>query len=155
MLTSPLSELKVDEWNQMIDVNLKGVTNSLAAILPTFISQKYGHVITTSSVAGLNAYPGAGIYGATKFAVRDLMEVLRMESAAEGSNIRTTTLYPGAINTELVSHISGAKTKSDMAGLYAQVGISPAAVASAVNFAIDQPEDVEMHELTIYPTKQG
>ncbi|PWG00308.1 SDR family oxidoreductase [Levilactobacillus bambusae] len=155
MLTSPLSELKTDEWDQMVDINLKGVLNGVAAVLPTFTAQKHGHVITTSSVAGLNPYLGAGVYGATKFAVRDMMEILRMESAQEGTNIRTTSLYPGAINTELVDHITDQNAKAGMDQFYDQVGISPDAVARAVNFAIDPPDDVEMHDLTIYPTKQG
>lgn len=89
MPNSPLSELKTNEWNQMVDVNIKGVLNGIAAVLPTFKAQKSGHVITTSSVAGLKAYPGGAVYGATKWAVRDLMEVLRMESAQENSHIRT------------------------------------------------------------------
>lgn len=87
----PLSALKTDEWNQTVDVNIKGVLNGIAAVLPTFISQKSGHIITTSSVAGLKAYPGGAVYGGTKWFVRDFMEVLRMESALEGTNIRTAT----------------------------------------------------------------
>ena len=83
MPNSPLSTLKTDEWNNMVDVNIKGVLNGIAAVLPTFTSQKSGHLITTSSVAGLKAYPGGAVYGATKWAVRDLMEVLRMESAQQ------------------------------------------------------------------------
>lgn len=102
MPNSPLSALKTDEWNQTVDVNIKGVLNGIAAVLPTFVSQKSGHVITTSSVAGLKAYPGGAIYGGTKWFVRDFMEVLRMESAQEGTNIRTATIYPAAINTELL-----------------------------------------------------
>ncbi|MBP1080164.1 NADP-dependent 3-hydroxy acid dehydrogenase YdfG [Bacillus capparidis] len=93
MPNSPLSELKTDEWNSMVDVNIKGVLNGIAAVLPTFTSQKSGHIVTTSSVAGLKAYPGVAVYGATKWAVRNLMEVLRMESAQEGTNIRTATIF--------------------------------------------------------------
>ncbi|MBC8824304.1 SDR family NAD(P)-dependent oxidoreductase, partial [Escherichia coli] len=76
---------KEDEWEQMVDINIKGVLNGIAAVLPSFIAQKSGHIIATSSVAGLKAYPGGAVYGATKWAVRDLMEVLRMESAQEGT----------------------------------------------------------------------
>ena len=83
MPNSPLSKLKSDEWHDMVDVNIKGVLNGIEAALPEFIKQKSGHVIATSSVAGLKAYPGGAVYGATKWAVRDLMEVLRMESAQE------------------------------------------------------------------------
>lgn len=81
MPTAPLSALKTEEWNQTVDVNIKGVLKGVAAVLPTFVSQKSGHVITTSSVAGLKAYPGGALYGGTKWFVRDFMEVLRMESA--------------------------------------------------------------------------
>lgn len=81
MPTAPLSALKTEEWNQTVDVNIKGVLKGVAAVLPTFVSQKSGHVITTSSVAGLKAYPGGALYGGTKWFLRDFMEVLRMESA--------------------------------------------------------------------------
>src|SRR5438067_7073686 len=106
MPNSPLSALKTDEWDQTVDVNVKGVLNGVAAVLPTFIAQRSGHLIATSSVAGLKAYPNGAIYGGTKWFVRDFMEVLRMESAMEGTNIRTATIYPAAINTELLEPIS-------------------------------------------------
>ncbi|WP_295731189.1 SDR family oxidoreductase [uncultured Limosilactobacillus sp.] len=155
MPNSPMSAVRTDEWNRMIDVNLKGVLNGIAAVLPTFTAQKHGHIITTSSVAGLKNYVGSGVYGATKFAVRNAMEVTRMESANEGTNIRTTTLYPAAINTELLDHIGDEKTATNMKKFYQQHGISPAAIARVVNFAIDQPEDVDISEFTIYPTNQA
>ncbi|GHP14600.1 oxidoreductase [Lentilactobacillus fungorum] len=155
MPSSPISALHINEWQAMIDINLKGVLNGIAAVMPIFTSQKHGQIITTSSVAGLKSFPGAGIYGATKFAVRNLMEVIRMESAQEGTNIRTVTLYPAAINTELLHTITDQKTRAGMDSLYNSVGISPAAVARVVNFAVDQPEDVNVNEFTIYPTKQA
>lgn len=154
MPNSPLSALKTDEWNQTVDVNIKGVLNGIAAVLPTFISQKSGHVITTSSVAGLKAYPGGAIYGGTKWFVRDFMEVLRMESAQEGTNIRTATIYPAAINTELLGLITDQKVSKAMTDLYEQYGISPDRVANVVAFAIDQPEDTNVNEFTIGPTTQ-
>lgn len=154
MPNSPLSALKVDEWDQMIDINIKGVLNGIAAVLPSFIEQKSGHVITTSSVAGLKAYPGGAVYGATKWAVRDLMEVLRMESAQEGTNIRTATIYPAAINTELLDTITDKQTAQGMTGLYQQYGITPDRIASIVAYAIDQPEDVNVNEFTVGPTTQ-
>jgi len=92
--------------NSVIDINIKGVLNGIAAVLPTFTSQRSGHVVTTSSVAGLKSYPGYAVYCATKWAVRALMKVLRMESALEGSNIRTATIYPAAIDTELLNTIT-------------------------------------------------
>lgn len=155
MPTSPISALKIDEWNTMIDVNLKGVLNGVAAVMPDFTSQKHGQIITTSSVAGLKSFIGSGVYGATKFAVRNLMEVIRMESAREQTNIRTATIYPAAINTELLQHITDQGSQQGMAKLYQSVGITPDAIARVVDFAIDQPEEVNINEFTVYPTKQG
>lgn len=154
MPNSPLSKLKTKDWHLMVDVNIKGVLNGIEAVLPEFTKQKSGHVITTSSVAGLKAYPGGAVYGATKWAVRDLMEVLRMESAMEGTNIRTATIYPAAIKTELLETISDDKMAKDMGIIYKQYGISPDRVANVVAFAIDQPEDTNVNEFTIGPTIQ-
>jgi NADP-dependent 3-hydroxy acid dehydrogenase YdfG len=154
MPNSPLSALKTDEWNQTVDINIKGVLNGIAAVLPTFVSQKSGHVITTSSVAGLKAYPGGAVYGGTKWFVRDFMEVLRMESAQERTNIRTATIYPAAINTELLGQITDQDVAEKMTALYEQYGISPDRVANVVAFAIDQPEDTNVNEFTIGPTTQ-
>lgn len=154
MPNSPLSALKTDDWDRMIDVNIKGVLHGIAAVLPTFIGQKSGHIITTSSVAGLKAYPGGAVYGATKWAVRDLMEVLRMESAQERTNIRTATIYPAAINTELLSTITDKRMSEGMTALYEQYGIAPERVASVVAFAIEQPADTTINEFTIGPTTQ-
>lgn len=154
MPTSPISALHTNEWNQMIDINIKGVLNGVAAVMPIFTAQKSGQIITTSSVAGIKSFTGAGVYGATKFAVRNLMEVIRMESAQEGTNIRTVSLYPAAINTELLHTITDKTAKKNMDAFYQQVGIDPSAVARVVNFAIDQPEDVNVNEFTIYPTRQ-
>src|SRR5574340_483253 len=117
MPNSPLSALKTDEWHRMVDVNVKGVLNGVAAVLPEFMAQKSGHVLATSSVAGLKAYPGGAVYGGTKWFVRDFMEVLRMESAMEGTHIRTATIYPAAINTELLTKISDRASLDPMRGL--------------------------------------
>lgn len=154
MPSSPLSALKTDEWDQMVDVNLKGVLHGIAAVLPTFKEQKFGHVITTSSVAGLKAYPNSAVYGATKWAVRELMEVLRMESAEEGSNIRTATIYPAAIKTELLSTITDQAAKEGMTSLYDTYQIGPESIAEIVAFAIDQPESTNISEFTVGPTAQ-
>ncbi|MDC0833623.1 SDR family oxidoreductase [Geitlerinema sp. CS-897] len=154
MPSSPLSALKTDEWNQTVDVNIKGVLNGVAAVLPTFVSQKSGHIIATSSVAGLKAYPGNSVYGGTKWFVREFMEVLRMESAQEGTNIRTATIYPAAINTELLDRITDPDTAENMTALYDRHGISADRVANVVAFAIDQPEDTNANEFTIGPTTQ-
>ena len=154
MPNSPLSALKTDEWHQMVDVNIKGVLNGVAAVLPTFINQKSGHIIANSSVAGLKAYPGGAVYGGTKWFVRDFMEVLRMESAQEGTNIRTATIYPAAINTELLNTITDENMSAGMTALYQQYGISPKRVADVVAFAIDLPEDTTVNEFTIGPSNQ-
>ncbi|HEL4257156.1 TPA: SDR family oxidoreductase [Stenotrophomonas maltophilia] len=154
MPNSPLSALKTDEWHQMVDVNVKGVLNGVAAVLPEFLAQKSGHVIATSSVAGLKAYPGGAVYGGTKWFVRDFMEVLRMESAMEGSNIRTATIYPAAINTELLKTFTDKDSLDQMQGVYDKFGISPDRIANVVAFAIDQPDDTTINEFTVGPANQ-
>lgn len=154
MPNSPLSALKTDEWHQMVDVNVKGVLNGVAAVLPEFLAQKSGHVIATSSVAGLKAYPGGAVYGGTKWFVRDFMEVLRMESAMEGSNIRTATIYPAAINTELLKTFTDKASFDQMRDIYDTYGISPDRIASVVAFAIGQPEDTTINEFTVGPANQ-
>src|SRR4051794_35248726 len=154
MPNTPLSALKTEDWHRTVDVNVKGVLNGVAAVLPTFIGQKSGHVIATSSVAGLKAYPGGAVYGGTKWFLRDFMEVLRMESAMEGTNIRTATIYPAAINTELLGMISHQGTADAMQKVYQQYGIGPERVASVVALAIDQPEDTTINEFTVGPANQ-
>merc|ERR1712078_829752 len=104
--------------------------------MPTFLDQKSGHILAVSSVAGLKNYPGASDYGGTKWFVRNFMEVLRMEAATEGTNIRTATLYPAAINTELLDTITDKRTAEGMQGLYDTYGIAPERVAEVVAFAL-------------------
>ena len=154
MPSSLLSSLKTDDWDRMVAVNIKGVLHGVAAVLPSFIEQKSGHVIATSSVAGLKFYASNAVYGGTKWFVRNFMEVLRMESAMEGTNIRTATLYPAAINTELLSTISEATTAKSMQNLYNRYGISPERIAEVVAFAIDAPEDTTISEFTVGPAAQ-
>jgi Short-chain alcohol dehydrogenase of unknown specificity len=154
MPNSMLSALKTDDWHRMVDVNIKGVLNGVAAVLPTFIAQKSGHVIANASVAGLKAYPGGAVYGGTKWFVRDFMEVLRMESAMEGTNIRTATIYPAAINTELLSTISDKGSAEAMQRIYDRYGIAPERIADVVAFAIDAPEDTVINEFTVGPANQ-
>jgi NADP-dependent 3-hydroxy acid dehydrogenase YdfG len=154
MPNSPLSALKTDDWHQMVDVNIKGVLNGVASVLPAFIKQESGHVIATSSVAGLKAYPGGAVYGGTRWFVRDFMEVLRMESAMEGTNIRTATIYPAAINTELLNTISQKQTLDQMQNTYDKYGISPDRIANVVAFAIGQPEDTTINEFAVGPANQ-
>ena len=154
MPNSPLSALRTDDWHQMVDVNIKGVLNGVAAVLPEFVGQKSGHVIATSSVAGLKAYPGGAVYGGTKWFLRDFMEVLRMEFAMEGTNIRTATIYPAAINTELLTTIGQKETLVQMQATYDKYGISPDRIANVVALAIDQPEDTIINEFTVGPANQ-
>ncbi|MCR4524202.1 SDR family oxidoreductase [Bosea sp. 47.2.35] len=154
MPTSPVSALRTDAWNKAVDINIKGVMNGVAAVMPHFIAQKSGQVIATSSVAGIKAYPGSAIYGGTKWFVRDFMEVLRMETAMEGTNIRTATIYPAAISTELLNGITDPGAAEGMKKLYAQHAISPDRIASVVAFAIDVPEDTTISEFTVGPTSQ-
>ena len=154
MPNSPISALKTDDWNRLVDINIKGVLNGVAAVLPTFIDQKRGHFIATSSVAGIKFYPDSGVYGGTKWFVRAFMEVLRMESAMEGTNIRTATIHPAAINTELLDTITVESTAKNMERLYDAVGISADRIANVVAVAIDQPEDTTISEFTVGPVKQ-
>lgn len=154
MPSSPVSALKTEEWNRMVDVNIKGVLNGVAAVMPSFIEQKSGHVLAVSSVAGLKNYPGASVYGGTKWFVRNFMEVLRMESAMEGTNIRTATLYPAAINTELLDTITDKRTAEGMQGLYDKFGISPDRIADVVAFALALPADTTVSEFTVGPANQ-
>lgn len=154
MPTAPVSALKVGEWNAAVDINIKGVLNGVAAAFPYFLEQKSGQIIAVSSVAGLKAYPGSAIYGGTKWFVRDFMEVLRMESAMEGTNIRTSTIYPAAISTELLGGISDPGAAAAMKSLYDQHAISPDRIANVVSFAIDAPEDTTINEFTVGPASQ-
>ena len=154
MPNSPFAALETDNWNAMVDVNIKGVLNGIAAVLPTFIAQKSGHVLATSSVAGLKAYPGAGVYCGTKWAVKAIMESLRMESAQARTNIRTATIYPAAVQSELVDHITDSATSGGYRKLYDTYEIPAERVASVVAFALNQPDDTNISEFTIGPTTQ-
>ncbi|MEH8044293.1 SDR family oxidoreductase [Gallibacterium anatis] len=154
MPSSPLSALETDNWNMMVDVNIKGVLNGIAAVLPTFEAQKSGHIITTSSVAGLKVYPGAAVYCGTKWAVKAIMEALRMESAQAGTHIRTATIYPAAVQSELVAGITNQQTAQAYRELYDTYEIPVERVANVVLFALTQPEDTNISEFTIGPTSQ-
>ncbi len=154
MPNSPMSALETENWDKMIDVNIKGVLNGIAAVLPTFEAQKSGHIITTSSVAGLKAYPGCAVYGGTKWAVKAIMESLRMESAQAGSNIRTATIYPAAVQSELVSGITNEEVSGAFRQLYDAYEIPAERIANVVAFALSQPEDTSITEFTVGPTNQ-
>jgi NADP-dependent 3-hydroxy acid dehydrogenase YdfG len=152
MPLSPLERLKVDEWNQMIDVNIKGVLHGIAAALPHMKAQKAGHIITTASVAAYLVFPASAVYSATKFAVRALSEGLRQE--VKPYNIRTTLVSPGAVATELLDHITEVDVQAANQDYVQQVGISPDAYARILAFAISQPDDVDLNEIVFRPTAQ-
>ncbi|EEV24946.1 short-chain dehydrogenase/reductase SDR [Actinobacillus minor 202] len=154
MPNSPLSALETNNWNAMVDVNIKGVLNGIAAVLPTFEAQKSGHILATSSVAGLKVYPGCAVYCGTKWAVKAIMEGLRMESAQAGTNIRTASIYPAAVQSELVAGITNPEMAEAMRGLYDTYEIPAERVANVVAFALNQPEDTNISEFTLGPTTQ-
>ncbi|WP_318765014.1 SDR family oxidoreductase [Lactiplantibacillus carotarum] len=155
MPLAPMSELQVNEWDKMIDINLKGVLNGIAAVLPTFKDKKSGQIITTSSVAGLKVFPTAVVYSATKFAVKAVMDGIRNESATEGTHIRATTIYPGIINTELTKTIVDKEASAAEQALHEKIGLNASEVAQAVLYAVDQPEETNIDGITITPTLQA
>jgi NADP-dependent 3-hydroxy acid dehydrogenase YdfG len=147
---SPLDLLKVDEWDRMIDVNIKGVLYGIAAVLPHMRSRKQGHIINMSSVAGHKVFPTSAVYSATKYAVRAISEGVRQESSGE---IRSTNISPGAVATELPSTISDADVAGNVDQIYADA-IGADVIARAIAYAIEQPDDVDVNELIIRPTNQ-
>lgn len=152
MPLSPLERLKIDEWDQMIDLNLKGVLYGIAAVLPYMKDQKSGHIINLASVAGHKLFAGSAVYSATKFAVRALSEGLRQE--VKPYNIRTTVISPGAVKTELLDHISEQDVQKANQDYVGQIGIPAESFARLVAFAISQPEDVDINEILFRPTAQ-
>ena len=149
MPLSPLSARKVDEWNTMVDVNIKGVLYGIAAVLPIMEAQASGHIINTCSVAGHKLFSGGAVYCATKFAVKAISEGIRMES----KNIRSTNISPGAVATELTNHITHEETAQSIDGLV-DIAIDSDAIARAITYAIEQPHDVDVNEITVRPTVQ-
>ncbi len=149
---SPLDRVKVDEWDQMIDVNLKGVLYGVAAALPHLIARRSGHIINVASVAGHKLFGGSAVYSATKFAVRAFSEGLRQEMAPH--NIRTTIISPGAVKTELLDHISEKDVQQVNQDYVGEVGVPAETLARMVAFAINEPEDVGINEILFRPTAQ-
>jgi NADP-dependent 3-hydroxy acid dehydrogenase YdfG len=152
MPQSLLERLKIDEWDRMIDVNIKGVLYGIAAVLPYMKAQKSGHIINVSSVAGHKVRPGTAVYAATKHAVRALSEGLRQE--VKPYNIRTTVISPGAVATELPDSVTDPDTAERIHKFYAEVAIPADSFARAVAFAISEPEDVDVNEILFRPTRQ-
>ena len=149
---SLLESLKVDEWDRMVDVNIKGVLYGIAAALPHMKEQKSGQIINVSSVAGHKVTMAGAVYCATKHAVRALSEGLRQEIKAY--NIRTTIISPGAVYTELPNTISDPDISKGIHDFYEQFAIPADSFARAVAFAISQPEDVDINEILYRPTSQ-
>jgi NADP-dependent 3-hydroxy acid dehydrogenase YdfG len=152
MPQSLLERLKVDEWDRMIDVNIKGVLYGIAAALPHMQRQNGGHIINVSSVAGHKVGPGGAVYSATKHAVRALSEGLRQEVKAW--NLRTTVISPGAVDTELPNTVSDPDVAARINQLYEAVAIPADSFARAVAFAVSQPDDVDINEILYRPTRQ-
>ena len=147
-----LERLQVDEWERMIDVNLKGVLYGIAAALPIMKQQKSGHFINVSSVAGHKVGPGFAVYAGTKFAVRALSEGLRQE--VKPYNIRTTVISPGAVDTELPNSVSDPEAADRIRKFYAAAAIPADSFARTVAFAMSQPDEVDINEILFRPTSQ-
>ena len=149
---SLLDDLRVDDWDDMIDVNLKGTLYGIAAALPVFRNQGFGHFINIISTAGLKIVPTMAVYAATKNAVRTLTEGLRQEA---GPKLRVTGISPGFVKTNLADSMTVQKAKDQITAQMNEIAISPEAVARAVAFAIEQPDDVDVGDIVIRPTAQG
>lgn len=152
MLLAPLEAFKVDEWDQMIDINIKGMLYGIAAALPQMQKQKSGHFVNVSSVAGHKVMQGGAVYCATKHAVRALSEGLRSE--VKPYNIRTTIISPGAVDTELTDHITHDETSKMIDKMIGDIALPPDSFARCVAFAINQPAELDINEVLFRPTAQ-
>ena len=150
--TSLLDDLKIDEWDAMIDVNIRGVLHGIAAALPVFRRQGFGHFVNTASTAGLITKPTMAIYSATKFAVRAISEGLRQEA---GAALRVTVITPGFVRTNLADSMTNPSVRAAIADTMETMAISPDSIARAVVFAIEQPADVDVGEIVVRPTAQA
>jgi NADP-dependent 3-hydroxy acid dehydrogenase YdfG len=155
MPKAPMSDVRLDEWNQMIDVNLKGVLNGIASVLPIFRKQKSGHIINLSSAAGRRVYPNVVVYCATKFAVRAISEGLRLELES-GDNIKVTVIEPGAVRTELVNSIQDPQVREQHSKWLSTITpLEPEDVAESIAYAVTQADRVNVDEILIMPRGQG
>lgn len=150
MPLSKLNKNKQDEWNTMVDVNIKGVLYGIGAVLPYMRKQQRGHIINISSIAGHDVMPSSAVYSGTKFAVRAITEGLRKEESVE-NNIRATIISPGAVDTELKDHITDEEIKQGIGNLKA---MDADAIARAIAYAVNEPDDVAVNEILIRPTAQ-
>ena len=147
MPLSLMASLKVDEWDRMIDVNIKGVLHGIAAVLPEMTARRSGHIINIASVGALSVSPTAAVYCATKYAVRAISDGLRQENDA----IRVTCIHPGVVESELADTITDPAAATLMK-TYRAIALQPDAIGRAVRFAIEQPDDVDVNEIVIRPT---
>src|SRR6476661_10488647 len=149
---SPLDDLRVEDWENMIDINIKGVLYGIAAALPVFRKQGFGHFVNTASTAGIIVNPNMAVYAGTKFAVRAISEGLRQEA---GDKLRVTIISPGFVRTEFVEVIANPELRARFAGSRDRFAMPPDAIARAIAFAIEQPADVDVNEIVIRPTAQA
>lgn len=155
MLISDVDALKTDEWEQMIDVNIKGVLNVTAAVLPHLTAQQSGHIINVSSIAGRKLFKGYSVYCATKHAVAAFSDILRMEIAPQ-HKIRVTSIQPGAVATELGDHTTDEKYKAGLKENRSKMTfLSPADIAGSMIYALEAPDHVDVAELFILPADQA
>ncbi|MEU8626568.1 SDR family oxidoreductase [Streptomyces sp. NPDC048669] len=148
---SPLDDLRVEEWEEMIDVNLKGVLYGIAAALPVFREQGFGHFVNTVSTAGLRIVPLQAVYAGTKNAVRTISEGLRQEA---GDSLRVTVVSPGFVRTEFADSLSDPGIRAQIADRMEKIAIPPEAVARAIAFAVEQPDGVDVGDIVVRPTAQ-
>ena len=149
---SLLDDLRVEDWEDMIDVNVKGVLYGIAAALPVFRRQGSGQFVNIASTAGLITRPTMAVYSATKFAVRVISEGLRQEA---GDTLRVTIITPGFVRTDFVDSMTDPDMKAQIVGAMEKMAISPDAIARAIAFAIEQPADVDVGEIVVRPTAQA
>ncbi|NHM31894.1 SDR family oxidoreductase [Neobacillus terrae] len=154
MPLSFMNKLKVNEWNRMVDVNIKGVLNGIAAAIPTMEKQKEGHILNVSSVAGHRVGMAGAVYSGTKFAVRAITEGLRMELSPT-SKIRTTIISPGMVETELIETITDEDAIGALKSRATSQPLKAEDIANAIAYAIEQPEWASVNEIIIRPTTQG
>lgn len=148
MPLSMIEALKIDEWNRMIDVNIRGVLHGIAAVLPVMQAQRSGQIISVASIGAYRVSPTAAVYCATKYAVRAISDGLRQEV---GGDIRVTLVSPGVVESELAESISDEGAREAMRE-FRKIAITPDAIARAVAYAIEQPADVDVSELVVRPT---
>lgn len=149
MPVSPLIDLKIDDWNKAIDINIRGVLHGIAAVLPHMLDRGSGHIINIGSVASLHVMPNFAVYCGTKFAVRAISESLRKETLGK---VKVTIIYPGAVESELLEASNDAQTSSQITGSFSY--ISPTAISRAVRYALEQPDDVAINEIVVRPSNQ-